>query len=336
MAGTRQKENGVVLLDRNLALEFVRVTEAAAIAASRWFGRGKKNEADGAAVAEMRARFNQLAFNGTVVIGEGEKDEAPMLYTDEKLGSGEGPAFDIAVDPLECTSNCANGRSNAISVLAAGPAGSLLKVPGTYMDQLSVGPEAKGAIDITKPPSWNLPRIAKALGKPVEDLVVAILKRERHEQLIAQVREAGARVYLIDHGTVGAGIAVAQPDSGVDVMWGVGGAPEAIITAAGLKCYGGEMQATLKPHKPEFEEEAKGMGLDLGKVYGIEELASGDSLVFAATGISNGPLLKGVVLTKYGALTHSIVMRSKSGTVRYIETHHHESIPTRRDNNGDR
>jgi fructose-1,6-bisphosphatase class II len=316
-------------LDRNLALEFVRVTEAAAIAASQWFGRGEKKKADGAAVKEMRARFNQIDFNGIVVIGEGEKDEAPMLFTDEKLGTGDGPEFDIAVDPLECTSNCANGRPNSISVLAAGPKGSLLKVPGTYMDQLAVGPDAKGVIDISQPPSWNLPRIAEALGKPVEDLVVAILDRDRHKELISQVREAGARVFLIDHGTVGAGIATAQPESGIDVMWGIGGAPEAIITAAGLKCYGGDVQATLNPHKPAVAEEAKEMGLDLDKVYRIDDLAAGDNLVFAATGISNGPLLKGVVLTPWGALTHSIVMRSKSGTIRYLETHHHESISKR-------
>lgn len=316
-------------MDRNIALEFVRVTEAAAIAASHWFGRGRKKKADGAAVEEMRARFNQIEFNGIVVIGEGEKDEAPMLFTDEKLGTGDGLAFDIAVDPLECTSNCANGRPNAISVLAAGPKGSLLRVPGTYMDQLAVGPEAKGCIDITKAPSWNLPRIAEALDKPVDDLVVAVLDRERHKELITQIREAGARVFLLDHGSVGAGIATAQPDSGIDVMWGQGGAPEAIITAAGLKCYGGDMQATLNPHEPKFKEDAKEMGLDLGKVYQLEDLAKGDNLVFVATGISDGPLLKGVVLTPWGALTHSIIMRSTSGTVRYIETHHHETVERR-------
>ncbi len=317
-------------MDRNFALEFVRVTEAAAIAASDWFGRGEKNKADGAAVSEMRARFNQVDFNGTIVIGEGEKDEAPMLFTDEKVGTGDGPAFDIAVDPLECTSNCAKGKPNAISVLAAGPKGSLMRLPGTYMDQLAVGPGAKGVIDITKPVAWNLARIATALDKPVEDLVVAVLERERHDKLLKEIRAAGARVWLLDHGTVGAGIATAQDESGIDVMMGIGGAPEAVITAAGLKCYGGDFQAVLKPHETKFAADAKAMGLALDTVYGLEDLAKGDSLIFAATGISDGPLLKGVVHTTWGSLTHSLVMRSKSGTVRYIETHHHESVAARK------
>jgi len=317
-------------MDRNLALEFVRVTEAAAIAASDWFGRGEKNKADGAAVNEMRARFNQIDFNGTIVIGEGEKDKAPMLYTDEKVGTGDGPAFDIAVDPLECTSNCAKGKPNAISVLAAGPKGSLMRLPGTYMDQLAVGPDAKGVIDITKPVAWNLSRIAKALDKPIEDLVVAVLERDRHTKLLKDIRMAGARVWLLDHGTVGAGIATAQDESGIDLMIGIGGAPEAVITAAGLKCYGGDFQAILAPHEKKFAADAETMGLVPGTVYTIDDLAKGDGLIFAATGISDGPLLKGVVHTTWGSLTHSLVMRSKSGTIRYIETHHHESVASRK------
>ncbi len=312
-------------MDRNLALEFVRVTEAAAIAASHWFGKGQKQKADGAAVEEMRARFNAIDFSGRVVIGEGEKDEAPMLYTGERLGTGDGDAFDIAVDPLECTSNCAKGKPNAISVLAAGPKGSLRTVPGTYMEQLAAGPAAKGKVDLAKGAAWNIKRVAEALGKPVDEVVVAVLERERHEALLQEIRETGARVWLLDHGTVGAGIATAQPESGIDLMLGVGGAPEAIITAAGLRCYGGDFQARLAPHAPKYEEEARAMGLETGRVYRIGELAAGDNLIFAATGISDGPLLKGVVLAPWGALTHSIVMRSASGTVRYLETHHHES-----------
>jgi fructose-1,6-bisphosphatase II len=316
-------------MERNLALEFVRITEAAAISCAAWMGKADKIKADKAAVDAMRKRFNYVDFKGKVVIGEGEKDEAPMLYVGEKLGTGKGPEMDIAVDPLECTSNLAKGKPNAISVLAAGPKGSLLNAPGSYMDQLAVGPEAKGVINIKKPIKDNLKNIAKALGKDVEDVTVIILERPRHEEMIKQIRETGARLRLIDHGTVSAGIAAAVPESGIDVMMGIGGAPEGVITAAALKCIGGEIQGILKPHKEEFRQQAIDRGLDLKKVYKTNDLAKGDHLVFAATGVSDGPLLKGVVFTKYGKLTHSIVMRSKSGTIRYVETHHHESIPSR-------
>jgi fructose-1,6-bisphosphatase II len=314
-------------MDRNLALEFVRITEAAAIACAEWMGKGDKNKGDQAAVDAMRKRFNYVDFKGKVVIGEGEKDEAPMLYVGEKLGTGEGPEMDIAVDPLECTDNLAKGKPNAISVLAAGPKGSLLNAPGSYMDQLAVGPEAKGVIDIKAPIKKNLKNIAKALKKDIEDVTVIILDRPRHEEMIKQIREAGSRIRLIDHGTISAGIAAAIPESGIDVMMGIGGAPECVITAAALKCIGGEIQAVLKPHKEEFKQQAVDRGLDLNKVYKTEDLAKGNYLVFAATGVSDGPLLKGVVFTKYGQLTHSLVMRSKSGTIRYLEAHHHESIP---------
>ena len=312
-------------MDKNLALEFVRITEAAAISCSAWLGKGDKNKADKAAVDAMRKRFNYVDFAGKVVIGEGEKDEAPMLYVGEKLGTGNGPEMDIAVDPLECTSNLANGKPNAISVLGAGPKGSLLNAPGSYMDQLAVGPEAKGAIDIRLPVKENLKNIAKALGKDIGDLTVSILDRPRHDEIISQIRKAGSRIRLIEHGTISAGIAPAIPDSGIDVMMGIGGAPEGVITAVALKCLGGNIQGILKPHKEEFKKQALERGLDLDKVYKIDDLAKGTNLVFAATGVSDGPLLKGVVFTKYGFLTHSIVMRSKSGTIRKIETRHHES-----------
>jgi len=317
-------------MDRNLALEFVRITEAAAISCAHHMGKGDKIKADQAAVDAMRKRFNYVDFKGQVVIGEGEKDEAPMLYVGEELGTGKGFEMDIAVDPLECTSNLANGKPNAISVLAAGPKGSLLDAPGSYMDQLAVGPEAKGVIDIKAPIKENLKNIAKALGKDIQDVTVCILERPRHDDIIKQIREAGARIRLIEHGTISAGIAPALPDSGIDVMMGIGGAPEGVITAAALKCVGGDIQGILKPHKEEFKKQALDKGMDLDKVYRIDDLAKGKQLIFAATGISDGPLLKGVVITKYGFLTHSLVMRSKSGTIRYVETHHHESIPERK------
>ena len=252
-----------------------------------------------------------------------------MLYVGEQLGTKNGPEMDIAVDPLECTSNLAKGKPNAISVLAAGPKGSLLNAPGSYMDQLAVGPEAKGVIDIKAPIKDNLKNIAKALKKDIEDLTVIILERDRHKDTIRQIREAGARIRLIEHGTVSAGIAPAMPNSGIDVMMGIGGAPEGVITAVALKCIGGDIQGILKPHTEEFKQQAIDRNLDLNKVYHIDDLAKGDHLIFAATGVSDGPLLKGVVFTKYGQLTHSLVMRSKTGTIRYIETHHHESIPSR-------
>jgi fructose-1,6-bisphosphatase II len=318
-------------MDRNLALEFARITEAAAISSARWMGKADKIKADKAAVDSMRKRFNYVDFKGRVVIGEGEKDEAPMLYVGEELGTGNGPEMDIAVDPLECTTNLAKGKPNAISVLAAGPKGSLLNAPGSYMDQLAVGPGAKGAIDIKASVKKNLRNIAKALKKDIDELTVIILERSRHEETIKQIRETGARIRLIEHGTISAGIAPAMPDSGIDVMMGIGGAPEGVITAVALRCMGGDIQGIIKPHKEEFKQQAIDRGLNLNKVYKINDLAKGDHLVFAATGVSDGPLLKGVVFTKYGQLTHSLVMRSKSGTIRYIETHHHESIPFRGD-----
>ncbi|MFH1642273.1 MAG: class II fructose-bisphosphatase [Nanoarchaeota archaeon] len=312
-------------MEKNLALEFVRITEAAAISASKHLGKGDKIKCDQAAVDAMRNRFNYVDFKGRVVIGEGEKDKAPMLFVGEKLGTGTGPEMDIAIDPLECTSNLAKGKPNSISVLAAGPKDSLLNAPGSYMDQIAVGPQAKGVIDITLGVKENLANIAKALGKNVKDLTVCLLERSRHDNLIKELRSVGSRVRLIEHGTISAGIAPALHNSGIDVMMGIGGAPEGVITAAALQCVGGDIQGILKPHNDIFINQAKERGIDLEKVYKIDDLAKGENLVFAATGISDGPLLKGVVFTKYGFLTHSIVMRAKSGTIRYIETHHHES-----------
>ncbi|MFC1800495.1 class II fructose-bisphosphatase [Nanoarchaeota archaeon] len=311
-------------MDRNLALEFVRVTEAAAIAAAKLMGKGDKIAADQAAVDEMRSRFNVIDFKGEVVIGEGDKDEAPLLFIGEKIGSGSGPEVDIAVDPLECTSNLANGKPNAISVLAAGPKGSLLKAPGTYMDQISVGQAARGAININAPVKDNIKAVADALKKPIDEVTVIVLDRPRHKQLIEDIRKAGARINLIEHGTVSAGIAPCLEESPVDMMIGIGGAPEAVITAAAVKSMGGDIEAVLKPHNDQFKQQAVDMGFtDLERVFRIDDLAKGDKVMFAATGISTGPLLNGITFTSYGAITHSIVMRSKTGTIRHIETKHH-------------
>ena len=313
------KQGGI--MDRNLALEFVRATEAGAIAAARWMGKGDKNSADAAAVDEIRSRLNSINFSGKIVIGEGEKDEAPMLYTGELVGSG-GVEFDIAIDPLEGTTGVEKGKGNSLSVLAAAPRGCLLSVPGTYMDQLCVGPKVTG-VDINASPSDNINIVAESLGKDVDEITVCILERDRHAQLIKDVRKAGARVALIEYGTITAGIATCVDDSGIDIMMGVGGAPEAIITAAALKTLGGDMQAVLKPHKPKFLEQAQDMGFDdLDIVYNIDDLAQGDSCMFAATGITDGPFLKGVVFSGKKITTHSAVMRQKSGTIRWIQADH--------------
>ena len=311
-------------MDRNLALEFVRVTEAAAISCAHWLGKGDKNAADKAAVDAMRSRFNYIDFDGIVVIGEGEKDKAPMLYIGEKIGTGKGPKIDIAIDPLECTSNLANGKPNAISVLAAGERGSLLKAPGTYMDQISVGKKAAGSIDINASVKENIKNIASALNKDIKDITVIILDRPRHTEVINQIRETGARIRLIEHGTISAGIAPCIEESGIDVMLGIGGAPEAVITAAALKCLGGDMQAVLKPHEEKYKQQAFQMGIkDLDRVFHLSDLANGHNIMFAATGVSDSPLLKGVRFTSFGAVTHSVVMRAASGTVRWIEARHH-------------
>jgi fructose-1,6-bisphosphatase class II len=309
-------------MDRNLALEFVRVTEAAALSAARWVGRGDENAADHAAVESMRRAFDSMQIDATIVIGEGERDEAPMLYIGEKVGKG-GPKIDIACDPLEGTSITAKGGSEALAVIAAAEHGNFLHAPDTYMKKLAVGPMARGVIDINETPTWNLQRIAKAMGKKVEDLTVIILDRPRHQELIGEVRQAGACIRLIGDGDVSAAIATAEASTGVDVLMGVGGAPEGVIAAAALRCLGGEIQGVLQFRKDEERVRAKAMGItDENRVYGIDDLAKGN-VMFIATGVTNGSYLRGVRYTPYGATTHSIVMRSQTGTIREITSRHH-------------
>jgi fructose-1,6-bisphosphatase II / sedoheptulose-1,7-bisphosphatase len=308
--------------DRNLALELVRVTEAAAIAASRWIGRGKKNEADGAAVEAMRKAFDTVAINGTVVIGEGEMDEAPMLYIGETVGCG-GPAMDIAVDPLEGTSITAKGGQNAIATVALAERGNFLHAPDIYMEKIAVGGGLPDdVVSLDAPVKENLKNLALAKGIAVEELMVCMLDRDRHAEMIAKIREAGARIMLIGDGDVAGVIAASQPGTGVDMYLGSGGAPEGVLSAAALRCIGGQMQGKLLFEDDAQIERALTMGItDPNRVYTIEEMAKGD-VMFAATGVTGGPMLNGVRRIGHGAVTHSIVMRSKSGTVRYIEAHH--------------
>ncbi len=314
--------------DRNLALELVRVTEAAAIAASKWMGRGRKNEADGAAVTAMRRAFDTVAIAGTVVIGEGEMDEAPMLYIGERVGAG-GPAMDIAVDPLEGTTSTAMGGPNAMAVVALGESGRFLHAPDIYMEKIAVGgglPD--NVVDLDAPVAENLRNVALAKGREVGDLVVCILERERHLEAVARCREAGARIMLIPDGDVAGVIATTRPESGVDIYMGSGGAPEGVLAAAALRAVGGQMQGRLLFENAAQVERARSMGIrDPGRKYGITEMAGGD-VMFAATGVTNGAMLRGVRHFGHGATTHSIVMRSKSGTVRYIEAHHNFATKT--------
>lgn len=312
-------------MDRNLALEFVRITEAAALASAQWMGRGDEKKADQAAVDAMRRAFDSVAIEGTVVIGEGERDEAPMLYIGEKVGSNTNgaPAIDIALDPLEGTTICAKGTPGAISVIAAAERGNFLHAPDTYMDKIACGPAAKGAISIDWSPTKNIHSVADKLGKPVGELTVVVLDRPRHADLIAEVRKTGARIQLIGDGDVSAAVAAAWPDSGIDLLLGIGGAPEGVISAAAMQCLGGDFQGRLKFRNEEEKQRALRMGVkELDKAYKLEDLARG-SVLFCATGITDGPLLKGV---KYSAgrraHTHSLVMRSKSGTIRTVEAHH--------------
>jgi len=311
-------------MDRNLALEVVRVTEAAALASARLMGRGDRNGADQAAVEAMRKAFNDIAIAGEVVIGEGERDQAPMLYIGEKVGRARpgDPEIEIAVDPLEGTNLCATGAPNAISVIAMGEKGKLLRAPDTYMEKIAVGPGARGAIDLTRPPKENLRRIADALGKYVEDLTVVILDRPRHEKLVQEVRAAGARIKLIGDGDVAGALNTCFPDTGVDVLMGTGGAPEGVISAAALRCTGGGFQGRLAFRNEEEKQRARAMGIkDLDRIFEIDELAGGN-VMFAATGVTGGDFLKGVRFTGRGALTHSVVMRSRTGTLRFIQTEH--------------
>ncbi|MGB8931075.1 MAG: class II fructose-bisphosphatase [Anaeromyxobacteraceae bacterium] len=311
-------------MDRNLALEAVRVTEAAALASARAMGRGDRNGADQLAVEAMRKAFNDLSIDGEIVIGEGERDEAPMLFIGERVGRANtgNMIVEIAVDPLEGTNLCATGAAGAISVIAMGEQGKMLRAPDTYMEKIAVGPAAKGSIDLSKSPTDNLRKISAALGKPVQDLTVVILERPRHDDLIREVREAGARIKLIGDGDVAGALNTCFPETGVDVLMGTGGAPEGVISAAALRCVGGEMQGRLKWRNEDEKKRARAMGMqDLDKIMTAEEMAGG-SVMFAATGVTNGDFLKGVRFTGSGARSHSVVMRSKTGTMRFIETVH--------------
>lgn len=310
-------------MNRNLALEFVRATEIAAINSARWMGKGDEKAADQAAVDGMRKMLDTIPCQATVVIGEGERDEAPMLYIGEEVGSGEGPELEIALDPLEGTTICANGGNNAIAVMAIGQKGCLLNAPDIYMNKIAVGPMGIGAVDIKDTPTNNLKRLAQKKGCSVSDLTVIILDRPRHKDLIQEVRDNGARIYLIGDGDVSAAIATALPDSGIDLLLGVGGAPEGVIAAAAMRCVKGDFQGILVPRNDDDIIRAQKMGIpDINKVFTMDELAKGD-VMFVATGVTDGSLLKGVQFKSWGAITSSIVMRSKSGTIRHISAEHH-------------
>jgi fructose-1,6-bisphosphatase II / sedoheptulose-1,7-bisphosphatase len=311
-----------LMTDRNLALELVRVTEAAALAASRWIGLGQKNAADGAAVEAMRRAFDAVAINGTVVIGEGEMDEAPMLYIGEKVGAG-GPEMDIAVDPLEGTTLTAKGGPNALATIALAEHGNFLHAPDIYMDKIAVGGGLPhGVVNLDDSVESNLRNLARAKRCDVSDLVACILDRERHQELIAHCREAGARIVLISDGDVAGVIATAMPDAQIDIYLGSGGAPEGVLSAAALRCVGGQMQGRLQYETDDQIERVRSMGhADPKRCFTCEEMAKGD-VMFAATGVTSGAMLRGVTRRAGTAVTHSIVMRSHSGTVRYIEAHH--------------
>ncbi|HET7745312.1 MAG TPA: class II fructose-bisphosphatase [Gaiellaceae bacterium] len=309
--------------DRNLALELVRVTESAATFASRWIGRGDKNAADQAAVDAMRLMINTVSMRGRVVIGEGEKDEAPMLYNGEEVGDGTGPDVDVAVDPLEGTRLTALGMPNAIAVIAVAERGSMF-FPGAalYMDKIAVGPEAADAIDIEARPTENLERVAEAKDVQINDLTVVVLERDRHDDLIAELREAGARVNLIRDGDVAPSIAAAQRGTGVDLLMGIGGTPEGVISAAAIKCLGGAMQGKLWPRSDEERRRLVEDGFDLDRVLTTDDLVGGEDVFVAATGVTSGALLRGVRVVGDHVETESIVMRSRSGTVRRVAASH--------------
>jgi len=314
---------GSVAPDRNLAMELVRVTEAAALAAARWMGRGDKEGADGAAVAAMRTVLSTVAMDGVVVIGEGEKDEAPMLYNGERLGTGEPPATDIAVDPIDGTTLTSLGRGGALAVIAVSERGTMFNPgPVVYMEKIAVGPEAVGVIDLSRSTSENLGAIAAAKHEQVRDVTAVILDRPRHAELIAEVRAAGARIRLISDGDVAGAISTAWPESGADVLFGVGGTPEGVLAAAALKCMGGEIQGRLWPRNDEERRAALEAGYDLDAVLTTDDLVGGDNCFFAATGVTDGELLRGVHYDRSGASTQSLLMRSKSGTVRQVDARH--------------
>ena len=309
--------------DRNIALELVRVTEAGAMAAGRWIGRGEKESADQAAVDAMRGVLDSVQMRGVVVIGEGEKDEAPMLYNGEEVGSGNGPEVDVAVDPLEGTRLTALGQPNAIAVLAVAERGTMF-FPGAavYMEKIATGPDAIDSIDITATPTENVRNVAAALKKTPRDVQVVVLERDRHNDLIAELRDAGARVHLIRDGDVAPAIAAAQPGTGVDLLYGIGGTPEGVISAAALKCVGGGIQARLWPRNDDERQQLLDVGLDPARVLHTDDLVAGEDVFVAATGVTTGSLLQGVQYTQGGAITDSIVMRSRSGTVRRVQAQH--------------
>jgi fructose-1,6-bisphosphatase II len=314
---------GVEAPDRNLALELVRDTEAAAMAGGRWVGRGDKNGADGAAVEAMRALISTVSMKGVVVIGEGEKDDAPMLYNGEEVGDGNGPECDVAVDPIDGTTLTAKGQSNAVSVLAVSDRGSMYDPSAVfYMDKLVTGPEAADVVDIRLPVAENIKRIAKAKKETVEDVTVVMLDRPRHHQLASEVRDAGARLRFISDGDVAGAIMAARDDTGIDLLLGIGGTPEGIITACAIKCLGGVIQGRLWPQDDDERQRAVDAGHDLDRVLSTDDLVTGENCFFVATGITDGELLRGVRYRAGGATTHSLVMRSKSGTIRLIESHH--------------
>jgi len=316
-------------MQKDLPLEFLRVVEQAAIEAARTMGRGDRKYADQVAVEAMRKEMESVEINGTIVIGEGERDEAPMLFIGEKVGTGgDAPAVDIAVDPLEGTNLCATGAANAIAVLAAAEAGGLLNAPDIYMDKLVVGPSSKGRVDINAPVEQNLEAIAKALDREVHDLVVVVLDRPRHEKLIAEIRKAGARIRLIGDGDLSAGITAAVVGTGVHAVMGTGGAPEGVLTAAAMRCLNGEIQGKLVLTRPSDAERLRKMGItDLDRVYGTEELAPGKRIVFAAAGVTDGTLLKGVRFFGEGLRTHCLLLTTEPRQVRFVDTIHAKDEP---------
>ena len=309
--------------DRNLALELVRVTEAAALGAGRWVGRGDKEAADQAAVDAMRLMIDTVSMHGTVVIGEGEKDEAPMLYNGEEVGNGEGPGVDVAVDPVDGTTLTANGEPNALSVIALAARGAMFfPGPAVYMEKVATGAEARDAIDVTAPPEENIRHVAKAKGVRPEEVVVTILDRPRHRDLIQACRDVGAKVLLIRDGDVAGAISAALPRTGTDLLLGIGGTPEGVIAAAALKCLGGSMQGMLFPRNEDERRKLLDDGYHLDRVLATDDLVAGDDVFFAATGVTDGALLEGVKYWPDGATTYSLVMRARSGTIRMIEAEH--------------
>ena len=310
--------------DRNLALELIRVTETAALAAAPWIGRGDKDGADGAAVKAMRSLINTVDMAGVVVIGEGEKDNAPMLHDGEEVGNGLGPKCDVAVDPIDGTSLTANGSNGAISVIAIAPRGTMFDPSGVfYMNKIVTGPEAADKIDITAPVKANLRAVAKAKNRSVSDLTVVVLNRPRHDQLVKEIREAGARVKFIQDGDVAAAIEAARPKTSVDLLMGIGGTPEGVITAAAMICLGGVIQGLLRPKDDAEKQSAIAAGYKLDQVYETKDLVNSEDVFMAATGITDGELLKGVKYSQFGAVSQSLVMRGKSRTIRFVETEHH-------------